>query len=35
MEDYIEISLRFFDNGDDKIWVEGLNGNRGKTVMMV
>ena len=30
MEDYVEIRLRFYDNGDDKIWVEGLNGNRGK-----
>ena len=39
MEDYVEINLRFFDNGDDKIWVEGLSGNggkmKGKPVMML
>ena len=22
-EDYIEIALHIFDNGDDKVWVEG------------
>ena len=24
IEDYIEIQLHLFDNGDDKVWVEGI-----------